>query len=259
MNSITSKDGTKIAYDKAGQGPTLVIVLGALNTRKSGANLAKLLQGNFTVINYDRRGRGNSTDTAPYKVEREIEDLGALIDEVGGPVYLYGHSSGAAIALETARKMPNKVKKLAVYEVPYSLTDDEIKASKDYDKQLKKLLASGKTDDAVALFISHVGVSEKQIAALKRMPMWKGLVAMAPTLAYDSNVLGEGFALPKTLLAGITTPALVMHGAKGAPSMRDTALAVSQAMPKAKLMTVEGQDHGVSPKAMAPILKDFFK
>lgn len=259
MNVVASKDGTKIAYDKVGQGPILIVVLGALNSRKSGASLAKLLASNFTVINYDRRGRGNSTDTAPYAPEREIEDLAALIDEVGGPVYLYGHSSGAAIALEVARKMPDQARKLAIYEVPYVVTNDEIKAAKEYAEQLKKLLASGDDADAVALFIGHVGVSEKQIAALKRMPMWKGLVAMAPTLAYDSDVLGEGHSVPTALLADITTPTLVMHGGKGAPSMRETAQAISKAVPKAQLYTVEGQDHGVSPKAMAPVLSDFFK
>lgn len=259
MKTVTSKDGTKIAYDKVGQGPAVIVVLGALNTRKSGANLAKLLAPNFTVINYDRRGRGNSADTAPYAPEREIEDLAALIDEIGEPIYLYGHSSGAAIALEVARNIPGQVKKLAIYEVPYVVTNGEIKAAKDYDKQLNKLLASGNNDDAVALFIGHVGVSEKQIAAIKRMPMWKGLVAMAPTLAYDSTVLGEGHSLPTAHLANITIATLVMHGGKGAPSMRDAAQAISQAIPKARLLAVEGQDHGVSPKAMAPTLYDFFQ
>lgn len=259
MDTIISKDGTKIAYDKVGQGPALIVVLGALNSRKSGANLAKLLAPHFTVINYDRRGRGSSTDTAPYAPEREIEDLAAIIDEVGETVFLYGHSSGAAIVLQAAAKLGKQIKKLALYEAPYSLTEDEVEAAKQYRGQLKKLLASGDDGDAVALFIGHVGVSEKQIAALKRLPMWKGLVAMAPTLAYDSDVLGEGHALPKALLARITTPTLVMHGGKGAPSMRDATQAIGKAIPKAQLLTVEGQDHGVSPKALAPVLHNFFK
>ena len=259
MHTIISADGTTIAYDKVGQGPTLIIVLGALNSRKTGANLAKLLAPHFTVITYDRRGRGNSTDTAPYAPGREVEDLEALIKEVGGPVYLYGHSSGAAVALQTAAKLPKQVKKLAIYEVPYTLTDEAIKTAQGYNKQLQKLLAAGNNGDAVALFIGHVGVSEKQIAALRRMPMWKGLVAMAPTLAYDSEVLGEGHALPKALLASISRPTLVMHGEKGAPPMRDAAQAIAKAIHKAQLLTVEGQDHGVSPKAVAPILQDFFR
>src|SRR6185369_176370 len=173
MHTIISKDGTKIAYDKVGQGPAVVVVLGALNSRKSGANLAKLLAPHFTVVNYDRRGRGKSTNTLPYAPEREVEDLLAIIDELGEPVNLYGHSSGAAIVLRAAGQQPKQVKKLAIYEAPYTLTDDQIKAAKAYTEQLEKLLASGHDGDAVALFIGHVGVSEKQIAALKRLPMWK--------------------------------------------------------------------------------------
>jgi len=259
MHTILSKDGTKIAYDKVGRGPTLIVVLGALNARKSGANLAKLLASDYTVINYDRRGRGDSSNTLPYAPEREIEDLAALIDEVGAPVYLYGHSSGAAIGLEVAAKMPEQIKKLAIYEVPYVATDDERKAAELYNKQLKKLLASDNVEGAVSLFLTHVGVSEKQIAALKRMPMWKGLVAMAPTLAYDSDVLGVGHSLPTTLLADIATPTLVMHGGKGAAPMRNVAIAISKIIPKVRLHTVEGQDHGVSPKVLAPILSNYFK
>ena len=258
MQTVTSKDGTKIAYDKAGHGPVVILVLGALNSRKSGAKLAKLLASRFTVISYDRRGRGGSTDTAPYAPQREIEDLSALIDEVGGPVYLYGHSSGSAIVLNAAIKLRKHIKKLAIYEAPYSLDKDAIKASKAYDRQLKKVLASGRKGDAVALFVRNVGVSDKQIQAMKRMPMWRGLEALAPTLAYDSDVLGEGHSLPTDLLAGITIPTLVMHGGKGAPSMRDAAQAISEAVPKAQLRTLAGQTHGVSPVVLAPVLAEFF-
>ena len=199
-----SKDGTKIAYDKVGDGPVVILVLGALNSRKSGAKLAKLLASDFTVISYDRRGRGNSTDTAPYAAEREVEDVTALIDEVGGPVYLYGHSSGAAIVLEAAIKLRKKVRKLAIYEAPYVLDSAAIKAANTYDRQLKKLLASGRNGDAVALFVRNVGVSDKQIQAMKKMPMWRGLEALAPTLAYESAVLGQGHSVPTARLEGIT-------------------------------------------------------
>jgi pimeloyl-ACP methyl ester carboxylesterase len=256
--TATSKDGTKIAYDKIGHGPVVILVLGALNSRKSGAKLAKLLAPNFTVISYDRRGRGNSTDTAPYTPQREVEDVAAIIDGIGEPAYLYGHSSGAAIVLESAIRLRKKIKRLAIYEAPYSIDKDAIKASKEYDKQLKKVLASGRKGDAVALFVRNVGVSEKQIQAMKRMPMWKGLEALAPTLAYDSAVLGEGHSLPTSRLKRITTPTLIMHGGKGAPSMRDAAEAISKAVPKAQLRTLAGQTHGVSPKVMAPILVEFF-
>ncbi len=201
----------KIAYDKVGDGPVVILVLGALNSRKYGARLAKLLASRFTVISYDRRGRGDIMDTAPYAPGREVEDIEALINEVGGPVFLYSHSSGAAIALQAAIKLRKQIRKLAIYEAPYALDSDARKAAKEYNGQLKKLLASGRSGDAVALFVRSVGVSEKQIQAMERMPMWRGLVAMAPTIAYDSEVLGKDHYLPTDRLARITIPTLVMH------------------------------------------------
>lgn len=258
MLTAASKDGTRIAYDKVGHGPLVVLVLGALNSRKSGAKLAGLLASRFTVVSYDRRGRGDSTDTAPYSPEREVEDVAALIDEAGGPACLYGHSSGAAIALRAATKLGRQVTRLAVYEAPYALDAPARKAAQDYDRKLEKLLASKRYGDAVALFIKAVGVSDKQIQAIKKMPMWRGLVSMAPTLAYESAVLGKGHSLPTALLAGITTPTLVMHGGAGAPSMRDAAKALSQALPNAQLRTLAGQTHAVRPKVLAPVLAEFF-
>jgi pimeloyl-ACP methyl ester carboxylesterase len=255
---VASKDGTKIAYDKVGHGQAVILVLGALNSRKSGAKLAKLLASKFTVISYDRRGRRGSTDTAPYLPQREVEDVAALIGAVGGPVCLYGHSSGAAIVLQAAVKLRKQVRKLAIYEAPYALDVNARKAANEYYKMLKKLLASGRNGDAVALFIRSVGVSDKQIHAMKRMPMWRGLERLAPTLAYDSEVLGRGHSLPAALLSRITTPTLVMHGGAGATSMRDAAQAISEAMPKSRLLTLAGETHGVRPKVLAPVLEEFF-
>src|SRR5512143_1516330 len=258
MGTVTSKDGTKIAYDKTGNGPLLILVLGALNSRKSGKKLAKLLASRFTVISYDRRGRGDSTDTAPYSPKREIEDLSALIEAAGGPVCLYGHSSGAAIVLEAAIKLGKQVRKLAIYEAPYVLDDDARKAARRYDADIKKSLATGRRDETVALFMRAVGVSDKQIQAMKRMPMWKGLTAMAPTLAYENEVLGEGHSLPAARVSKITIPALVMHGSAGAPFMRDAAEALSKAIPNAQLRTLDKQTHGVKPQVLAPVLVEFF-
>ncbi len=255
---VTSKDGTIIAYEKVGLGQVVILVLGALNTRKSGSKLAKLLESHYTVITYDRRGRGDSTDTAPYSPQREVDDIAALIVAVGSPVYLYSHSSGAGVALQAASNLRKQVKKLAIYEAPYALDDTARKAASEYYRQLKELLKNGRTGDAVALFIQSVGVSDNQIQAMKNLPMWKGLVAMAPTLAYDSQVLGEGHALPTTLLKSINTPTLVMHGGKGAPFMRDAAKAISETIPNAQLRTLAGQTHGVSPKVLVPVLEEFF-
>jgi pimeloyl-ACP methyl ester carboxylesterase len=255
---VTSKDGTTIAYEKIGHGDVVIIVLGALNSRKSGSKLAKLLSSHFTVVSYDRRGRGDSTDTEPYSPVREFEDMKALIDAIEEPVYIYGHSSGAAIALHAGSKLSKQVKRLAIYEAPYSLHDEEHKAASEYYGQLKNLLKEGRKEDAVTLFIQSVGVSYKQIQAIKRMPMWKGLEAMAPTLAYDSEIMGEGHALPVPLLKSIKIPTLVMHGGAGAIQMRDAAQAISTYIPHVQTITLTGQTHGVSPKSLAPVLIEFF-
>jgi pimeloyl-ACP methyl ester carboxylesterase len=255
---VTSKDGTTITYEKVGHGDVVILVLGALNSRKSGSRLAKLLASRFTVVSYDRRGRGDSTDTDPYSPLREFEDIKALIDEVEGPVCLYGHSSGAAIALQAGSKLYKQVRKLAIYEAPYSLDDEECKSAKKYYDQLKKLLREGRKGDAVTLFIRSVGVSEKQIQAIKRMPMWRGLEEMATTLAYDSEIMGEGHALPVPLLKRIKIPTLVMHGGAGTIPMREAAKAITKYIPYVQLRTLAGQTHGVSPKALAPVLIEFF-
>jgi pimeloyl-ACP methyl ester carboxylesterase len=256
--TVTSKDGTRIAYDKVGRGPVAILILGALKSRKSGASLAKLLASRFTVISYDRRGRGDSTDTAPYSPQREVEDVAALIEEAGEPARLYGHSSGAAIAIMAASELGRRVTRLAVYEAPYALDAPAFKAARDYDRKLEKLLAAKRDGDAVALFMRAVGVSDKQIQAVKKMPMWRGLVSMAPTLAYESAVLGKGHALPVALLGDLATPTLVMHGGAGARAMRDASKALSQAIPNSQLRTLAGQTHGVRPKVLAPVLAEFF-
>ena len=255
---VTSKDGTRIAYETAGHGQAALIVLGALNARKSGTKLAKLLASKFTAVTYDRRGRGDSADSASYSPEREVEDIAALIDAIGGPVALYGHSSGAALAIAAAVKLRKQVTKLAIYEAPYSLDSHARKTAKEYYVALKKTLSSGHNGDAVALFVRSVGVSDKQIQAMRQMPMWKGLEKLAPTLVYDSEVLGKGHALPAALLSRVRTPTLVMHGGAGSPAMRDAARAITEAIPKAELRTLARQTHGVSPKVLAPVLEEFF-
>jgi pimeloyl-ACP methyl ester carboxylesterase len=255
---VNSRDGTRIAYETTGDGQAALIVLGALNSRKSGTKLAKLLASKFTAVSYDRRGRGDSSDSASYSPEREVEDIAALIDAVGAPVCLYGHSSGAALAIAAAVKLRKQVTKLAIYEAPYSLDSHARKAAKEYYAALKKTLSAGHNGDAVVLFVRSVGVSDKQIQAMKQMPMWKGLEKLAPTLVYDSEVLGEGHSLPAALLSRVRMPTLVMYGGAGSPAMRDAAQAISEAIPKAELRTLDRQTHGVSPKVVAPVLEEFF-
>ncbi len=194
---VTSNDGTRIAYETAGDGRAALIVLGALNSRKSGTKLAKLLASKFTAVSYDRRGRGDSADSASYAPEREVEDIAALIEAVGGPICLYGHSSGAALAIAAAVKLRKQVTRLAMYEAPYALDGTARKAAQEYHVALKQALSAGHNGDAVALFVRSVGVSDQQVQAMRHMPMWKGLEKLAPTLVYDSEVLGTGHALPR--------------------------------------------------------------
>ena len=256
MPKITSKDGTNIAYDKKGEGPVLILVLGALNRRAQGKKLAELLQDKFTVVSYDRRGRGDSTDTPPYATDKEVQDTEALIDELGGEAYLYGHSSGCVLALLAAIKLSHKVAGLALYELPY---DDDPAAQKHaaaYRKELARLLADNKPGDAVALFVKSVGVTDKQIAAMQRLPMWKGLTAMAPTLAYDTIELMEQY--PTLDVREIQVKSLVMYGGSSPEFMGKTARQLSEQLSHAELTELEGQAHDVKAGALAPLLTDFF-
>ncbi len=256
MLKVTSRDGTIIAYDKKGQGPVLLLVLGALNKRGSGKKLTALLADRFTVVSYDRRGRGDSTDTPPYSVGKEVEDIEALIDEFGGHAYLYGHSSGAVLALLAAEKLATKVAGLALYEVPYNDDPDAQKAALAYRDQLARLLAKDKRGDAVALFVKSVGVTDKQITAMQGLPMWKGLTAMAPTLVYDTIELMQNY--PSIDVHSIKTRALIMHGAASPPFMADTARKLATSLPHSTLRSLDGQTHDVKADVLAPVLAEFF-
>jgi pimeloyl-ACP methyl ester carboxylesterase len=255
MPTITSQDGTVIAYDKKGHGPVLILVLGALNRRSQGKKLTELLADRFTVVSYDRRGRGDSTDTLPYTINKEVNDIEALINELGGNAYLYGHSSGCVLALMAAWELGSKVEGLVLYELPYNADPAAQTASKAYRKELKRLLDEDKRGDAVALFVKSVGVSDKQIAAMERLPMWKGLTAMAPTLAYDTIELMEQYSELDT--KRISTKTLVVYGAKSPDFMGETAKKLSETLPHAQFCSLEGQTHDVKADVLAPVLADF--
>ncbi|MGI8856115.1 MAG: alpha/beta fold hydrolase [Thermomicrobiales bacterium] len=260
--TVTAKDGTIIAYDRQGEGPAAILIAGALCARLSwaGPALAQLLAPHCTVYNYDRRGRGDSGDTAPYAVEREIEDLDALIDEAGGSAYLFGHSSGAALALEAAITLGDKVKKLAMYDAPYNDDPTAQRAWREYNRRLTELLAADRRGDAVALFMQYVGTPTDEIAAMRHAPFWPALEAIAPTLAYDHTaLLGEGGSVPTKRAAGVRVPALVLTGGESYPFMHDTARTLSQAMPQAQIRTLEGQAHNVNVEVLAPVLVAFFR
>ena len=262
MQVVTSRDGSRIAYDKLGKGPALIVVGGALSERSSNAELAQLLAPHLTVYSYDRRGRGDSIDTKPYSVQREIEDIEALIDSAGGSAYVYGKSSGAALALQAAAALGGKVKKLALYEPPYSEADGAAREWRGFTVKLDRLLAADRRADAITLFMQFVGAPDEAIAKMKASPAWSSMVAMAPTLAYDNAVLGEDRSVPVQTAANVKATTLVMDGGASAgpmPFMRPTADKLAKAVPGAQRRVVEGQAHDVNAKVLAPILLGFFR
>ncbi len=258
-NMVNSKDGTKIAYDKRGAGPALILVDGALCYRSFGPmeHLAELLSSHFTVIAYDRRGRGESGDTQPFSLEREIEDIEALIDEAGGTAYVFGTSSGGALALEAALKLGNKIKKLAMYEAPYNNDPVVRQGMKQYGKQLGEALAANRRGDAVVLFMKLVGTPDGAIEGMRQAPMWPMFESVAPTLAYDNAALGEDGAVPTQRATKVTVPTLVLNGTQ-IPFMRITAEELAEAIPHAQHRTLEGQSHDVNVEVLAPVLIEWF-
>ncbi len=261
MSTVTSKDGTKIGYDKQGSGPAVILVDGALCYRGFGPmpGLAKLLVPHFTVFTYDRRGRGESGNGMPASVEGEVEDLDALITEAGNSAYLVGLSSGGALVLETAIRLGSKVKKLAIYEAPYNSDVADVQAWKDYTAQISQNLAAGRRGDAVVAFMNFVGTPAEMVDGMKHSPMWPMFEAVAPTLAYDALVLGsERRPAPVERAKRVSSPALVMNGGAGFPFMADTAKALAGAIPHARHRTLEGQRHDVSLEVLAPVLIEFF-
>jgi pimeloyl-ACP methyl ester carboxylesterase len=260
VGKVTSKDGTTIAFDQSGQGPALILVDGALCYRAFGPmpTLAKLLTPHFAVFTYDRRGRGESGNTRPYALEREIEDIEALIGAAGDSAFVYGISSGGSLALEAAIKLGNKVKKLAIYEAPYNSEPGARQQWKEYRTQLEKLIAENRRGDAAALFMSFVGTPAEQIEGMRHAPVWPMFEAVAPTLANDAASLGDDQSVPTARAAGVTVPALVMNGGAGFAFMRDTAQALAKAIPHAQQRVLQGQTHDVNPEVIAPVLVDFF-
>jgi len=219
-----------------------------------------LLAQHFTVFHYDRRGRGDSTDTLPYALEREVEDIEALISEAGGSAFLFGISSGAALAFESALALGGKVQKLAMYEPPYNDDADACQAWKQFRKQLKEALAAGRRGDAVGLFMMLLGMPSDHLDGMRHHPMWSMLEAVAPTIAYDAAALGEDASIPTERAGGLAVATLVMDGgATEFPFMHVTALALANAIPNAQHRTLDGQTHEVSAEALAPVLIEFFK
>jgi pimeloyl-ACP methyl ester carboxylesterase len=261
MRKVISKDGTPIAFDQSGQGPALILVGGAFQHRAIDprtAQLAAFLAPHFTVFHYDRRGRGDSGDTPPYAVEREVEDIEALINEAGGTAFVFGGSSGAVLALEAAAR-GLAITKLALYEPPFNSGDDNARrASENYTKQLTALLAEGRRGDAVTLAMTTWGAPAEAIAGMRQTPIWSMFEAVAPTLAYDNAIMGDG-SVPTERMASVTVPTLVIDGGASPAFMHNAAQATADTLPNAQRRTLEGQTHDVAPEVLAPVLEEFYK
>jgi len=263
MHRLTSRDGTSIAYTRQGAGPAVILVGGGLDNGSENAPLAQELADRFTVFNYARRGRGESGDTVPYALQREIEDLEAVIAEAGGSACVYGVSTGGALVQAAAEGIA--IDRLAVYEVPYNTSDEWSQQWLEYVRQLEAVLAEGRRGDAVELFMRLAGSSDEEVAGARSSPMWHGLEELAHTLAYDAACLGDGRP-PVARLAKITRPTLVATGvgareaaaADWVRALDEVAEAVAASIPHAERVSLEGQMHVIEPKTFAPVLAQFF-
>jgi pimeloyl-ACP methyl ester carboxylesterase len=257
---VNSADGTTIVFDRSGAGPAVILVHGAFTGRAHPilSDVAAALAPWFTVFNYDRRGRGDSGDTQPYAVEREVEDLTALLEEAGGSAMVFGGSSGSGLALEAAARNP-AISKLAVWEPPYHVDESAPELSPDFAAQLDALVKDGRRGDAVELFMVQAAEAPVEaMAAMRLQPSWPEAETAAHTLAYEAAVMGPGNALPAQRLAAITQPTLVLTGGNSPAWMTNAGKAVAETIHGAVHRVLEGQTHNVSPEALAPELLEFF-
>ncbi len=253
MSTVTSSDGTIIAFDRLGNGPPVILVCGASTDHRANAPLAELLAEHFTVFNYDRRGRGDSEDTLPYAVEREVEDLDALINEAGGSAFVYGTSSGGVLALEAAVS-GLAITKLALWEPPFSL-DQCSRPPADQVERYNEMIAEGRRGDAVEFFMSKVvGLPPEFVALARTQTFWQAQEALAHTLAYDATIMGD-YSLPVKRAEAVTVPTLVMAGGASFPFMRQTAQALADALPNGQHRILEAQEHNVGAQALAAVLE----
>ncbi|MFE9775996.1 alpha/beta fold hydrolase [Streptomyces sp. NPDC005931] len=253
---ILSRDGTSLAYESAGRGPVVVLVSGAMSTGGTLAPLAAPLSERFRAVVYDRRGRGGSGDTAPYAVEREVEDLAALIEALGGEASLFGVSSGGALALRAAANgLP--VRSVAVYETPYAMSEQALAERAEYTERLTRALGEGRRGDAVELFLRLTGLGDAVIEGARQSAMWAGMESIAPSLAHDDAVMGDG-RVPRELLSSIPVPVLSIAGGASPEWMREAARAIAEAAPRGTYRSLEDQTHMVEPDVLAPVLVEFF-
>jgi pimeloyl-ACP methyl ester carboxylesterase len=255
METVISKDGTTIAFDRIGEGPAVVLVSGGSVDRMSLAPLAQELASDFTVLNYDRRGRGPSGDTPPYAIDREIEDIEAVVDAAGGEAAIFGSSSGAVLAMFAAEAGVG-IGKLTMWEPPF-IPEGFPKPPADQVEQYETMVAEGRRGDAVEFFMAKVvGMPAEFVAGARTQPWWGATEALAHTLAYDARIMGD-YDIPIDRAANVKVPSLVVAGGADMPFMRETAQALADALPDGQVRFLDGQGHNVDMTVLAPVLKEF--
>jgi alpha-beta hydrolase superfamily lysophospholipase len=253
---VASKDGTTIAFDQIGSGPPVILVCGGSTDRTANADLATLLASDFTVLNYDRRGRGDSGDTPPYAIEREYEDLDGTIAAAGGSAAVYGISSGAVLALKAAASGLG-ITRLALFEPPY-VPEGERRPPANTAATFTELVEDGRRDAAVEFFMSEVvGLPAEFVAGARAQPFWASQEAIAHTLAYDATIMDD-YRLRADEFADVQTPTLVLDGGASFSWFAVTMQQLADALPNARRHTLEGQQHNVDAAALAPVLVEFF-
>lgn len=262
METVTSADSTTIAFDRLGEGETMILVGGAMVDRARSRQISERFADDFEVLNYDRRGRGDSGDAGDYSVDREVEDIAALIEAAGGRAFVYAHSSGAALGLRAAAAgLP--ISRLVAHEAPYRPAEKaERIASEEYHEKLTGLIGEDRRGDAVELFMTMTGMPAEMIEHSRRDPSWEGMEAMAPTLVYDSEVLGTmttGATVPTDLLGRIRVPVLAMYGSLTGDRMKDAATQIATGVQNGTLRCLDGQHHMVVPDVIAPVVAEYFR
>lgn len=261
MTKVRSKDGTEIAFERSGAGPALILVGGALSDRSGATALSPLLAGHFTVYAFDRRGRGDSGDTRPYSPEREVDDIAAVLDGGDGRSFIYGHSSGSALALDAVEKL-RCFERLAVYEPPFIIDSAGDQPSTDYMGRISELVQNGDRGVAVAFFLSvAVGIPGPVLEQIKRSSAWPRMESLAHTLPYEGALMGStqtGQPLPRDRWPHVSIPSLVMDGGASPKWFARAADALAELLPEAERRTFPDQHHGVSPSVLAGALIEHF-
>jgi pimeloyl-ACP methyl ester carboxylesterase len=253
--TVTSTDGTVIAYERSGQGRALILIDAAGHYREftSFAGLIGLLAPKFTVYHYDRRGRGGSTDSQPYAVAREVEDLAALIDQAGGSAFLYAFSSGGLLALHgAAAGLP--IARMALLEPPIE-QDEDRSVQRAFTTELTNLVAAGRPQDAVEFYLTGIGVPHEIVENMRGSTSWSAMESVAPTLVYDS-LISEATSFD--LLTSVTVPTIVLDSEGSSDDLTGMAAMVAGALPKGLHRSLAGEWHGVADDVLAPVLIDFF-